>query len=86
MGSKLWYKRRDALLARLNEGASIGMDGVVDMQPFYEKGGFQIAFRDERHEKIGEELYNACPNSVIGELLYLDIPMVNTSAVNLAKI
>lgn len=29
------------------------MDGVVAMQPFYEKGGFHIAFRDERYECIG---------------------------------
>ncbi len=167
MGCKLWYQRRDTLIARLNEGASIGMDGVVDMQPFYEKGGFKIAFRDERHEKIGEifeihknispildedvesiltydekcfgfsrpqfllpwlkledgktfkyvedgklkgfafvrrantgykicplfaddeviaeELYKACLNSVVGEPLYLDIPMVNSGAINLAK-
>jgi len=167
LGRKLWYQRRDTLLARLNEGASIGMDGVVDMQPFYEKGGFKIAFRDERHERLGEEfevhknifsildedtnsilkydkecfgfsrpqflkpwlklpdsktfkyvkdeklrgfafvrrantgykicplfadnesiaeeLYKACLNSVVGEPLYLDIPMVNSSAINLAK-
>lgn len=167
LGRKLWYQRRDALLARLKEGASIGMDGVVDMQPFYEKGGFEIAFRDERHERMGEkfdvhknissildediksilaydkqcfgfsrpqflkpwlnmldgktfkyieddklkgfafvrrankgykicplfaddesiaeELYKACLNSVVGEPLYLDIPMVNSSAINLTK-
>ena len=40
IGNKLWYLRRDLLLSRLNEGASIGMDGVVAMQPFYQKGGF----------------------------------------------
>jgi len=167
LGRKLWYQRRDTLLARLNEGSSIGMDGVVDVQPFYEKGGFKIAFRDERHERVGEkhevhnnitsildediksileydkecfgfsrpkflepwlkledgktfkyvedgtlkgfafvrrantgykicplfaddkniaeELYKACLNSVVGEKLYLDIPMVNKSALNLAK-
>ena len=55
IGRKLWYQRRDTLLSRLKEGASIGMDGVVAMQPFYEKGGFKIAFRDERYEKIGTE-------------------------------
>ncbi|MCZ7602630.1 MAG: GNAT family N-acetyltransferase [Melioribacteraceae bacterium] len=55
IGKKLWYLRRDALLKRLNEGASIGMDGVVDMQPFYNRGGFQIAFRDLRYEGIGKE-------------------------------
>jgi len=54
IGRKLWHQRRDKLLSRLNEGASIGMDGVIAMQDFYKKGGFEIAFRDERHEKIGE--------------------------------
>lgn len=54
IGHKLWYKRRDTLLSRLKEGATIGMDGVVEMQPFYANGGFEIAFRDERHERKGE--------------------------------
>lgn len=53
IGRKLWYQRRDTLLSRLNEGAPIGMDGVIAMQPFYKKGGFEISFRDERYEKIG---------------------------------
>jgi GNAT superfamily N-acetyltransferase len=53
IGRKLWYQRRDTLLSRLNKGASIGMDGVVTMQPFYKRGGFEIAFRDERHESTG---------------------------------
>ncbi len=53
IGRKLWYQRRDTLLSRLNKDASIGMDGVVAMQSFYEKGGFKIAFRDERYEKVG---------------------------------
>ncbi len=55
IGKKLWYQRRDTLLSRLNKGASIGMDGVIAMQLFYKKGGFEILFRDERYEKIGEE-------------------------------
>lgn len=54
IGKQLWYKRRDTLLSRLDEGASIGMDGVVAMQPFYQQGGFEIAFKDERYERIGE--------------------------------
>lgn len=54
IGRQLWYKRRDALLSRLNENAAIGMDGVVAMQPFYQKGGFEIAFKDERYERLGE--------------------------------
>jgi GNAT superfamily N-acetyltransferase len=53
IGRKLWHLRRDLLIRRLNPGAAIGMDGVVAMQPFYEKGGFRIAFRDERYERMG---------------------------------
>ncbi|MDZ7743274.1 MAG: GNAT family N-acetyltransferase [Bacteroidota bacterium] len=54
IGSKLWSLRRDKLISRLKPDAPIGMDGVVDMQPFYRKGGFELAFRDERHERRGE--------------------------------
>jgi len=167
IGRKIWYQRRDMLLSRLNENAPIGMDGVITMQPFYKKGGFEILFRDERYEKIGmefttnknifsindddsdsilaydkecfgftrpqfmkpwlklpgnktfkyvedgelkgfvivrkankgykvcplfaenemiaEELYKACLNSVVGEPLYLDIPVINKGAVNIIK-
>jgi GNAT superfamily N-acetyltransferase len=53
IGSKLWYLRRDLLLSRLKRDAAIGMDGVVAMQPFYSKGGFEIDFRDERYEITG---------------------------------
>lgn len=54
IGRKLWYQRRDTLLARLDKNATIGMDGVVDMQSFYQEGGFKIAYRDIRYEKIGK--------------------------------
>lgn len=53
IGRQLWHQRRDTLLSRLNDGASIGMDGVLAMQPFYRQGGFEIAFRDERYVKTG---------------------------------
>ncbi len=53
IGRKLWYHRRDKLLSRLHKDAAIGMDGVVDMQPFYREGGFEIAFRDVRYERKG---------------------------------
>lgn len=56
IGRDLWYRRRDMLRSRLAEGAPIGMDGVVAMQPFYEKGGFRIAFRDERYVTTGRLL------------------------------
>lgn len=167
LGKKLWYQRRDLLISRLEPGATIGMDGVLAMQEFYTKGGFNIAYRDERHEKIGykteysnninlvddndlndivtydssyfgvrrpqflipwlkmpltksfvyrkngkllgytnlrkankgykicplfaeyetiaEELYKACLNSAIDQPVYLDIPVINNSAVNLIK-
>ena len=167
IGRKIWYQRRDTLLSRLKKGATIGMDGVIAMQSFYSKGGFEIAFRDERYEKTGiefnvdknispikdedlnsilaydkqcfgfsrpqflvpwlalpnnhtfkfiedgilrgfaivrkantgykvcplfadneiivEELYKACLNAVVGEPLYLDIPVINKGAVNLIK-
>lgn len=167
IGRKLWYHRRDTLLSRLKKDAPIGMDGVLAMQPFYEQGGFNIAFRDERYEKTGlplevhenissikdedaqfileydskcfgfsrpqfllpwlsmpgnktfkyvegnqlkgfvivrkantgykicplfadspiiaEELYKACLNAVIGEQLYIDIPVANTGAVELVQ-
>lgn len=167
IGRKLWYERRDKLLGRLNKGATIGMDGVVDMQEFYRCGGFEIAYKDERYERLGEqfpidtnisaiadediaavleydkqcfgysrpqfllpwlrmpesktfkytadssllgfaivrkanvghkvcplfadtpqvaeELYKACLNSVAGEPLYLDIPMVNSAAISLVE-
>lgn len=55
IGKKLWHLRRDTLLKRLNRGASIGMDGVIEMQQFYNRGGFEIAFRDLRYEGIGKE-------------------------------
>jgi len=48
LGSALWHYRRDLLLNRLRAGASIGMDGVFDMVPFYERGGFSLAYRDLR--------------------------------------
>ncbi len=167
IGKKLWYARRNLLLSRLKPGATIGMDGVVAMQSFYERGGFSIAFRDERHERMGqhmsvssaisnverkdfeeildydqhcfghsrkaflqnwlripdskafkfsennslkgyavirkagsgykigplfadhddiaEALYRACLNEAIGEPVYLDIPVINSGAVDLVK-
>lgn len=54
IGRKLWHERRDTLLNRLHPNASIGMDGVVDMQGFYQRGGFEIAYKDERYERMGE--------------------------------
>lgn len=54
LGRTLWMHRRDTLLARLQPGAAIGMDGVVDMQPFYASGGFVHQFADMRYALQGQ--------------------------------
>jgi len=48
LGNRLWQARRERMLARLNPGASIGMDGVYAMQDYYAKGGFVFSHRDIR--------------------------------------
>lgn len=53
IGNKLWHKRKNMLIGRLKENATIGMDGILAMQPYYQKGGFAISFRDERYEFNG---------------------------------
>jgi len=47
-GNTLWHARRDRLLGRLRPGASIGLDGVFDMQAYYAQGGFAFSHRDMR--------------------------------------
>lgn len=48
LGNRLWHARRERLLARLRPGATIGMDGVFNMQDYYAKGGFVFSHRDIR--------------------------------------
>lgn len=50
LGTALWTYRRDRLIGRLAPGSTIGMDGVFGMVPFYERGGFSLAYRDLRFE------------------------------------
>ena len=52
LGRELWIHRRDLLLSRLRPGAPIGMDGVFDLEAFYERGGFRRVHRDLRFEGI----------------------------------
>jgi GNAT superfamily N-acetyltransferase len=47
-GNTLWHARRERLLARLRPGASIGLDGVFQMQDYYAKGGFVFSHRSMR--------------------------------------
>jgi hypothetical protein len=41
------------LLARLEAGAAIGLDGVFNMQHYYARGGFRFVCRDLRFEGVG---------------------------------
>jgi GNAT superfamily N-acetyltransferase len=50
LGGALWRWRLARLKERLAPGAAIGMDGVFDMVPFYERGGFREAYRHIRHQ------------------------------------
>lgn len=52
LGRALWHHRRDRLRARLEPGATIGMDGVLEMVPFYTDGGFRLAHHDLRYEGL----------------------------------
>ncbi len=47
-GNRLWHVRRQRLLDRLRPGASIGLDGVFDMQNYYAQGGFAFSHRNMR--------------------------------------
>jgi GNAT superfamily N-acetyltransferase len=47
-GNALWQARRSRLLDRLRPGASIGLDGVFEMQDYYAKGGFVFSHRNMR--------------------------------------
>lgn len=48
IGNRLWHARRERLLARLQPGASVGLDGVFEMQDYYARGGFLFSHRNIR--------------------------------------
>lgn len=56
LGTQLWYARRDRLLERLDAGATIGLDAVDAMIPFYARGGFESLTRHRRFQGTGTEL------------------------------
>jgi len=55
-GSVIWQARKRLLLDRLSADVTIGMDGVFEMQDWYEKGGFDFAYRQIRFVATGEEV------------------------------
>ena len=54
LGAHLWRYRLKRLQDRLAPGAPIGMDGVLAMKPFYERGGFVFAHNDLRYQGIAD--------------------------------
>lgn len=50
LGRVLWHERLRRLRARLRPDAPIAMDGVFEMAPFYEAGGFRYLYRDLRYQ------------------------------------
>jgi len=50
LGRVLWHERLRRLQARLAAGAYIGMDGVLNMAPFYAAGGFVHHYYDYRFQ------------------------------------
>lgn len=90
IGRKLWYKRRDKLMSRLKPGSTIGMDGVIDMQKFYAKGGFKISFRDERYEVTGSSFnidsnISLINNKDLHQIADYDQQYFGTSRINFLK-
>ncbi len=53
LGNSLWHARKERLVSRLRDGASIGMDGVFNMQDYYANGGFVFSHRDIRYQHDG---------------------------------
>lgn len=48
VGGVLWRHRHRLAHERVHPGATVGMDGVLPMVPFYAKGGFVTAYEDVR--------------------------------------
>ena len=52
IGSALWDHLIAVMRSRLRPGASIGIDGVFNVVPFYEKTGFSFAYRNLRFDGV----------------------------------
>lgn len=72
-GNTLWHWRKEHLLQRLSPGASIGMDGVFNMQPYYAKGGFEFSHRDIRFQGVGAEANRDVSIVALKELPFDDV-------------
>lgn len=52
IGSVLWNHLITVMRSRLSPGAAIGIDGVFNVVPFYEKTGFSFAYRNLRFDGV----------------------------------
>lgn len=50
LGNTLWHARLERLRARLAPDATIGLDGVFNMQDYYARGGFVFSHRNLRFQ------------------------------------
>lgn len=73
LGDRLWHARRERLLARLEPGAAIGMDGVFDMQAYYAKGGFVFSHRDIRYRAPARETVRPASLVALTELPFAQV-------------
>lgn len=64
LGTALWMARRDRLLSRLDAGATIGLDAVDAMVPFYARGGFVPYVRQGRFEWVAPSRSHAISSNI----------------------
>jgi len=77
LGNRLWHARRDRLRARLRKGASIGLDGVFEMQNYYAAGGFVFSHRNLRFRtEIGAPPPPPRPDGKVFPLSAIDLDQV----------
>lgn len=73
LGNRLWHRRLNMLIERLNKPVVIGMDGVFDMQAYYAKGGFEFSHRDLRFAGKGQSFSTAPGIVALNQLLFTEI-------------
>jgi GNAT superfamily N-acetyltransferase len=73
LGRRLWHHRRDTLLERLEDGAAIGMDGVLEMESFYAKGGFRTSHHSVRMRGLGRDVADDPELVALRELPFAEV-------------
>ena len=64
LGRVLWHERLRRLQARLQPGAFIAMDGVLNMAPFYAAGGFVHHYYDYRYQGAANPAALTVPDGI----------------------